>query len=248
MKLASSSASFGAALAAGDLTQLEWLDLCARELRLDGVVFEARHFPRTDDEYLAQLKKLAADLGLTVAALGCDVLLAAADGTDGAPSRWLEVATTLGAPVAFSTTPAADASPSGWNELVARAKPAALDAKRCNVVLGVRNAPGTLCAAAADLTQLGKEVDSSWLRYAIDIAALDPPEAPAPLLPKTVVALHATAEDALGDPVAALGDFRGFLVVDRDAPGTDSGPLARSIAAARRSIAESVLAQPNATE
>src|SRR5579862_7300506 len=69
MKLAVSSTSFADDFAGGALTQLEWLDLCAAELEADGVVFELRHFPRTDAEYVAQLKKMAVDLGLTVAAL-----------------------------------------------------------------------------------------------------------------------------------------------------------------------------------
>ncbi|MBD5634860.1 MAG: hypothetical protein IAI49_10310, partial [Candidatus Eremiobacteraeota bacterium] len=69
MKIACSSASFAQEIRRGDLTQLDWLDLCANELELDGVVFDADHFPRTDADYLAQMKKAAADLGLTVAAL-----------------------------------------------------------------------------------------------------------------------------------------------------------------------------------
>jgi len=56
-------------LARGELTQLEWLDLCASELDLDGVLFDTRHFARTDADYLAQLKKTAVDLGLTVTGL-----------------------------------------------------------------------------------------------------------------------------------------------------------------------------------
>ena len=67
MKIACSTASFERALAEKSLTQLEWLDLCANELEVEGVVFDARHFLRTDDEYLAQLKKLCVDVGLTVA-------------------------------------------------------------------------------------------------------------------------------------------------------------------------------------
>jgi len=72
MKLACSSTAFDQQLRSGDLTQLEWIDACARELAADGVVFDVRHFPRTDTDYLAQVKKMSADLGLTVAALRHD--------------------------------------------------------------------------------------------------------------------------------------------------------------------------------
>ncbi len=246
MKLASSSASFDAALAAGALTQLEWLDLCARELDLDGIAFDARHFPRADDDYLAQLKKLAVDLGLTVAGLACDVLAAAAGPEDErVGTAWLEAARTLGAPLLVSGVPAANPDdPAGWNDLVAAAKAAALVAKRCNVVLAIRNAPRTLCASVADLKQLGKEVDSSWLRYAVDAAALDPPEPVATLLPRTVVAVHAAGGDTADGALAALAGFRGFLVIDRAVAENDPAPLARTISAARRALATAILARP----
>src|SRR5580692_11903407 len=67
MQLCCSTSSYRQTFAAGGLTQLEWVDLCARELPVDGVDFDARFFPRPDDDYLAQLKKLCADRCLTVA-------------------------------------------------------------------------------------------------------------------------------------------------------------------------------------
>ena len=42
------------------------------ELRADGVVLDVRHFPRTDDDYLAQIKKMATDIGLVIAAISSD--------------------------------------------------------------------------------------------------------------------------------------------------------------------------------
>jgi sugar phosphate isomerase/epimerase len=235
MKLAASSASFDAALSSGALTQLEWLDLCSRELDLDGVVFDARHFPRTDDDYLAQLKKLAVDLRLTVVGLACDVLAAPASAEAGEArpeaASWLESARTLGAPLLVTRVASAAADdPAAWNDLVAAVKTASLEAKRTNVVLAVRNAHGTLCASVADLKQLTKEVDSSWLRYGVDAAALDPPEPLEPLLARTVVALHSSVDD---DPLGGLAGFRGFLVLDRALPESDGTALARAVADVR---------------
>ena len=51
MKVASASSAFDRAIERGDLTQLEFIELSARELAVDGVVLDARHFPRTDDDY-----------------------------------------------------------------------------------------------------------------------------------------------------------------------------------------------------
>lgn len=252
MKLAGSSASFDGAIAARGLTQLEWLDLCARDLALDGVVFEARHFPRTDADYLAQLKKMATDLGLTVAALSCDSLLAGAPDTEPPAERWLGVASALGAPIALTRTPRSTADdPHAWSALVSAGKAAAGAAKDLNVTIGVRNAGGTLCASGADLRRLAKDIDSSWVRFALDVAALDPPEPLDAALPKTVVATHDSrsldplgADEAdLGGVLRTLGDFRGFLVVDFVGAGVESEPLARLFHWARSVLAKETVAR-----
>jgi hypothetical protein len=223
MKVASSSASFAAAFARGELTQLEWLDLCANELELDGVVFEAAHFPRLDADYLAQLKKWAVDLGLTVAAVAADGILA----PDGA--RWLDVACALGAPLVVTRAAAASDQASGWGAFAETLGARARDAKRLNVTLALRDAPATLCTDSADLARAAKDVDSAWLRYALDthaLAARDPRA-----LAKAVIAQHAIGDLVRfatdGDPeahslIAGLARFRGFVVLDaapRAAPG-----------------------------
>jgi hypothetical protein len=251
MKLAGSSASFDGAIGAGDLTQLEWLDLCARELAVDGVVFDARHFPRTDSDYVAQLKKMATDLGLTVAALSCDTLLSDTQPSAAeAAERWLALAVSLGAPLVLVRAPRAG-SPGAWNDVVATGKAAAAAAKRLNVEIALRNAPDTLCASGADMRRLAKDVDSSWVRFALDVAALDPPEPVDVLLPKTVAATHTSMSlDALGADesdlsgvLRALGDFRGFLAVDYLGGGVDSEPLARLLRWTRTMLAKETLSR-----
>src|SRR5437588_12197825 len=102
MKLACSSTAFDEQLRGGDLTQLEWIDACARELAADGVVFDVRHFPRTDTDYLAQVKKMSADLGMTVAALRHDVFFTA-DSTH--MEQALEMALAYGALLLNTTLP-----------------------------------------------------------------------------------------------------------------------------------------------
>jgi hypothetical protein len=229
MKIACSSASFEAAIAADRLTQLEWLDACATDLRVDGVVFEARHFPRTDPEYVAQLKKMATDLGLTVAGLACDALLAP-DG--GATEEWFTVAVGLGAPIAIARAPAAGGV-EAWSAFVAAGKAAAAEAKRRNVTLALRNAAGTLCAGGGDCKRFAKDVDSSWVRYAVDVASLDPPESLAVVLPRAVVAAHELREPggapALDRSVAALAGFLGFLILDGPGASSGEGPLAQAL-------------------
>jgi sugar phosphate isomerase/epimerase len=217
VKLATSSATFASAIASGRWTQLEWLDACANELEADAVVFDVRQFPRTDDDYAAHLKKLAADLGLTVAALAADDVFA----PDGGARFALALA--LGAPLLVARAPATRGDASAWGAFADVAKARAGDAKRANVTLAVRNAPATLCANGADLKRLAKDVDSAWLRFAIDPTTLDASDDARALLGKTVLAAHAIDDCASfahdDDPearalVASLARFRGCVLIE----------------------------------
>ena len=223
MKVACSSASFARALEAGELTQLEWLDLAANELEVDGVVFEARHFPRVDDDYVAQLKKTCVDLGLGVAAFADDAVFG-----EGA-ARAMALAVALGAPLVVARAPAASDDPNGWNAFVAHAKGAASEGKRANVTLALRDVPQTLVAGIADAKRLVKDVDSAWLRFAPEVGSRDG-EALDAALAKSVIAYHTVRAPASfateGDLaatrlIAELRRFRGFVVLDRV---EESGP------------------------
>ena len=220
MKIACSSASFREPLAEGTLSQLEWLDVCANELEIDGVVFAAEHFPRTDGEYLAQLKKVATDLGLTVAALAAD------DTLTGNYERRLEMASALGAPLVLARAPGASADPSAWGEFTDAAKHAARAAKRANVTLAARSARGTLCESAADLKRLAKDVDSAWLRFAWDPLGSGSGSVTT-VASKDVIATYeiasverfATDENDDAERLnVSLTRFRGFIVLDASEP------------------------------
>ena len=117
MKVCCSSHSYARTIAAGGLTQLEWVDLCANELMLDGVEFVRSHFPRLDTEYVAQLKKLCADRCLTVACLQHDLAFDASDADQHVAllTNTLEVAAGLGAPLVRVAAAGLSGSPvSAW--------------------------------------------------------------------------------------------------------------------------------------
>jgi len=217
VKIAISSSAFAHAIAASAMTQLEWLDACANELEADAVVFEAAHFPRTDDEYLAQLKKLAVDLGLAVAAVSAGDLFEA--GGD----RWLDVAERLGAPLAIAPAPRPTDDPGAWGAFADCLKARSRDAKRRNVTLALPNVANTLCASSADLRRIAKDVDSAWLRYALDPLAAGPSEDAAGLLAKSAIVRAEIGDVATfamtGDRVApalvrALARFRGCVLLE----------------------------------
>jgi hypothetical protein len=217
MKIAVSSAAFTAAFTAGTTTQLEWLDACANELEVDGAVFDLADFPRTDAEYLAQLKKSATDLGLTIAAVASDSL---------PDADAFSIATALGAPLALARAPIASDDTTAWSGFVESAKACARAAKRAGVVVALANVAGTLCATASDLKRIAYDVDGSWLRYALDPLAASDGDDLGALLGKAVIATSAIDElstFASSDDVRAqrliraLARFRGFVVLNADA-------------------------------
>jgi hypothetical protein len=245
MKIACSSATFSRQIQSGALTQLDWLDLCANELEVDGVVFDAAHFPRRDAEYLAQLKKVATDLGLTVAAFASHDAFGADGGTD------LDTALALGAPLAIVRAPAESDDPEAWGAFTDALKGRAGDGKRLGVTLALRNAPGTLCPAPADLRRAAKDVDSAWLRFAFDVGAASDDEAR--VLTKSVIAVQSVGDArsfaTSGDRIATLAierlrRFRGFVVLEGSAdaaePAAYHDAVARFAALRSRALANDV--------
>ena len=102
MKLGCSSWSYHAAFRAGRIDLREWLRVCAEELEVDGVELVDLHFPTTDPVYLRDLKKLCADLQLTISGVAVSNDFGADDRrareTDKV-KQWCDIAAYLGAPV-----------------------------------------------------------------------------------------------------------------------------------------------------
>jgi sugar phosphate isomerase/epimerase len=225
MKIACSSASFAHEIRRGELTLLEWLDIVANELELDGVVFDTAHFARNDAEYLAQMKKAATDLGLTVAALAAADALETPEGAVSA----LDAAAALGAPLLLVRAPAG-VDDGSWGRFTDVLKTAAGLAKRANVTLAVRNAAGTLCADPSDLRRSAKDVDSAWLRFALDLTDLTSADDARELLAKTVIAAYGVGrpndfarpgDRAASSLIERLTRFRGFVCIDALQPARD---------------------------
>lgn len=207
MKLACTSSAFADALDRGDLTQLEFLDRAARELRSDGVVLDVRHFPRIDDDYLAHVKKMAVDRGLTIAALFSGEAFTL-DADASAPLMHMAVA--LGAPIIAGPLALETSMP--WPVQAARLGDAARAAKVNNVVLAVRNAPGTFAASSADCKRVAKETDSAWLRFGPDPSAFDAASDPADVSERAVLFWSGRADPTTF--LQAWGDFGGFVVIE----------------------------------
>jgi sugar phosphate isomerase/epimerase len=210
MQFAYSSGAFDQALQRGDLTQLEFIDAVARETLFDGVVLDDRHFPRTDDDYLAQIKKMAADLGLTIAALASDAFFVA---NEDAMRAALDRALALGAPLLAGRLGAETAL--SWSEQLYKLGAASSLAKSANITLAVRNAPGTFAATEHACKRVSKETDSAWLRYGLEPAAFGAATDVTPLREKTVLLWVGAREEPLD---AIWRNFHGFAVIEKTQP------------------------------
>ncbi len=212
MKLACASGAFHRAIECGDLTQLEFVDLCARDFACDGVVLDVRHFPRSDDDYLAQLKKMTTDRGISIAALADSAFFSAAPE---AMAEVLRAATLLGAPLVAA--PLASETERSWSELLAALNEATALAKAANVTLAIRNAPRTFAAGAQDCKRVAKEADSAWLRFGPDPELLSAESDPRLLAPNSVL-LWACAGSLSARSIAktleAFEGFRGHVALD----------------------------------
>ncbi|HEV3086250.1 MAG TPA: hypothetical protein VGX96_03410 [Candidatus Elarobacter sp.] len=224
MRIAVSSSTFRRPLSAGELTQLEWVERCASVLGADGVLADVADFPRTDAEYVAQLRKVAVDLGLVPLGLDAAGLI---DPAAASRDEVLGLACGFGAMFVRTTLPApGEVPPATFVETVAAAKALSRAAKQVNVTILVAPAPGTIGEDLAGVKHLIKDVDSAWLR-ACPSALIDP----ASIGPKDrYPAFAATSAD---DPAAvARSASRSWVILD--AAASDPWAAAGSAIAALR--------------
>jgi hypothetical protein len=227
MKLACASSSLHRDIQRGELTQLEFLDLCARELTCDGVVLDVRHFPRSDDDYLAQIKKMATDRGLSIAALADSEFFSA---TPEHMSDVLGRAVAVGAPLVAA--PLAREVDCTWTDQLARLGEATSLAKACNVTLALRNAPQTFAASTHDCKRVAKEADSAWLRVGPEPQRLDAASDPRTLAPNTVLLWSdavVQADRSIAETIDSFADFRGHLALDESSGAANVARLSSAL-------------------
>ena len=257
MKLCCSSNSHARMLASGDLTQLEWVDLCANELMLDGVEFVRSHFPRLDTEYVAQLKKLCADRCLTVASFHHDTPFEASDVDQhvAALTNSLEVAAGLGAPlVRIRIGQGHDTPVFAWRELIRGLSLACIQAKQYNITFALEPSAESLVATPIDVKRAMKETDSAWLGLAATASILGGQARNewSEALDSSVIAVAPMAQlDTFGadeniDYLAILTflwqlRYRGFLSLEYYGREDERDAVARAVAWLRSILAKDAL-------
>jgi sugar phosphate isomerase/epimerase len=231
MRIAVSSSTFRRPLDAGELTQLEWIERCASELGADGVVTALSDFPRFDDEYVAQLRKVAIDLGIVPFGIDAPGLLDPA-GDPAALERAVAVAKGFGAALIRTAPPApGEVPPATFAETVRVAKNLSRAAKAANVTVVVTTAPGTIGEDLAAVKHLLKDVDSAWMRPC-PTALLEPEQiGPKDRFP----AFLATPAD---DPAAvAARASRAWVILDALAEDQPWGLVGQALSALRQAEA-----------
>ena len=235
MKLACASGAFDRTIQRGDLTQLEFIETCARDFTCDGVVLDVRHFPRIDADYLAQVKKFTTELGLCIAALYDDAFFG---GDADAMARTLGLAVNLGAPL-LSGRLARDTTFT-WSEQLERLNVATGLAKASNVTLALRNAPQTFAASTYDCKRAIKQADSAWLEFGLETQAFDAASDCAPLASKTVLlwcAIGEQNEAAVDRLLREFDEFLGYLVLDEPSGTATPGDMRSAIRSYRIALA-----------
>lgn len=239
MKIACASSAFDGAIARGDLTQLEWIETCARDFACDGIVVDVHHFPRTDTEYLAQIKKFATDLGLDIAALDDDEFFT----RDAAGmAEILALAGSLGAPLISGRL--ARETACTWSEQLERLGVATGLAKASNITLALRNAPHTFADSSYDCKRAVKQADSAWLAFGLDPGAFDAASDPAALSERCVL-LWQRLGDALEADIDRLlttfGAFLGYISLDERSGDATTDEMRGAIRSYRIALASKAL-------
>jgi sugar phosphate isomerase/epimerase len=102
MKLGCICGCFNRAFDAGQMSQLTFLERCARDLGVAGAELQDIHFPETRPRYLAALRRAAGDLGLALIGIGVHNDFGRAESTWRQSEivkvkQWIEVAAEIGA-------------------------------------------------------------------------------------------------------------------------------------------------------
>jgi sugar phosphate isomerase/epimerase len=257
MKVCCNSRSYSRMLSTGELTQLEWVDLCANELNLDGVEFSTSHFPRRDPDYLAQIKKLCVDRCLIIAGVQHDEAFGSDLGEESliALQTTLDLALALGTPIVRFSLRASTKPPAlDWRELVTGLKAASSTAKRLNVTLALEPEAATPVSTPAEAKRIIKECDSAWLRLSSNCRALASAgqELWAQTLDDSVIAVAPLgsldtfgAEESI-DYIGALSvlwqrHYRGFLTLEYTGEEAERPAVGRAVAWLRGMLAKDEL-------
>lgn len=174
MKLAISSQCYDRAISSGRIDLFDVFGI-GKELRLDGIEIEDKHFASTEPAYLEEVKAKAGEAKLEIVdvAFGNDYGQASHEAREEAFekfTKWIAVASSMGIPMmrVFAGWPASS-DQSLWDEMIKYLKQACVLARESGTLLALENHNhGGFAKDAANTLEIFKQVDSENLKLCLD--------------------------------------------------------------------------------
>lgn len=180
MKLGCCSTSFRRCFESGELDLLQWMALCAKDLRVGGISIHEKHLAGFDEEYIQIIKRTAVDLHLAISTVRVETDFGL--DSDEARNKEMEkvemicgVAAALGAPVVTMSAGKPAYSRRGqWEEMIRCMQVACMMGERYGVVLAMENGgSGAFVENYGDVDRIVHEVNSEWLRFNLRTGAFE---------------------------------------------------------------------------
>lgn len=185
MKLGLCTWSCHKSLETGKLNFVKLLMFCANKLKIGGIDIIADHLPKTDKQSLLNYKKMALDLGLSIACLSPGNNFGKPTAEERrkeveAVNSWIAAAHILGAPVLriFSGWPWPYQNKQKlWPAMADCIRECAKEAKEAGIVLAIEpHNDGGFLPTAVDTLRLIKEIKSEWVKINLDTGNYQDPD------------------------------------------------------------------------
>ena len=175
MKLGCSSWTYNRVFLAGELTLDRWLEICADELKLDGVEICWCHFPDTGLKALRQVKQKVHSLGLELAAVDVDNTFNVTSANEMTTQvertkHWIDITAFLGAPVLrvfYAGWGDLEQAKSVEADMMEATRKIAAYAEEKGVILACED-HGPLTRSSDEMKRILDGVGSEWYRVCLD--------------------------------------------------------------------------------
>lgn len=255
MKIGCTSWSFRNSLEKGKLDSIQWIKKCALELKLDGIEFLDKFVPRTDENYLKEIKKLCADLYLDIFLVSACPVLGKEDIEEHKAQinylkQWIDIGFYMGAPIVRYLAGPKEGEKS-WDLMIEATKECVGYAQKKGIILAIENHSG-MGETCEEILRIFEAINSPWLKLCLDTGNFKDKDIYSSI-EKTlhltgVVHVKTYSPDTEGKEqrldyerifkIFKKADYRGYLSIEYIGKEDESTAIPRSIRYLRKKIAE----------